>query len=187
VDITYYILKLLSWFGIVWDLRVPSSNIINKTAVLSPRIITQTSRYLANNDFEFKTVIAKLEAVKNEVIIHNTDTINNNKSIFKENEYFNRHVEKLYEEIVTICKMLESKLVMLDKLPLKLAEVIKNNVEHSISSLQKLSEKLSERLSDKISDQVSYQAVTHHLINTIHDIIHYLTFTNTTPTESTMS
>ncbi len=36
IDITYYILKMLSWFGIVWDIKVPSEEILHGTKNLSP-------------------------------------------------------------------------------------------------------------------------------------------------------
>jgi stearoyl-CoA desaturase (delta-9 desaturase) len=31
VDISYYVLSLLSWFGIVWDLRTPPEHIKART------------------------------------------------------------------------------------------------------------------------------------------------------------
>jgi stearoyl-CoA desaturase (delta-9 desaturase) len=33
IDITYYILKVLSWFGIVWDLKAPPARILKPEAI----------------------------------------------------------------------------------------------------------------------------------------------------------
>lgn len=35
VDITFYILRVLSWLGIVWDLRMPPENVLKATATTS--------------------------------------------------------------------------------------------------------------------------------------------------------
>jgi stearoyl-CoA desaturase (Delta-9 desaturase) len=34
VDITYYILKFLSWFHIVWDLRAPPAKLYEEAATV---------------------------------------------------------------------------------------------------------------------------------------------------------
>jgi hypothetical protein len=35
---SYYILKVLSWVGLVWDLRVPSLKVLNASRVSRPPI-----------------------------------------------------------------------------------------------------------------------------------------------------
>jgi stearoyl-CoA desaturase (delta-9 desaturase) len=38
IDMSYYILKVLSWVGLVWDLRVPSLKVLNASRVSRPPI-----------------------------------------------------------------------------------------------------------------------------------------------------
>jgi stearoyl-CoA desaturase (delta-9 desaturase) len=39
IDLTYYVLKLLSWSGIVWSLREPSARALAAAAPLAPKIV----------------------------------------------------------------------------------------------------------------------------------------------------
>jgi stearoyl-CoA desaturase (delta-9 desaturase) len=47
VDPTFYILKLLSWVGIVWDLKPPSAAVLRNEQRLSARVIHRAAEQLA--------------------------------------------------------------------------------------------------------------------------------------------
>src|SRR6185369_2998254 len=47
VDLTLYILKTLSYLGIVWDLHTPPQRILAKTSALDDAVITPSSGELA--------------------------------------------------------------------------------------------------------------------------------------------
>lgn len=47
IDPTYYILKVLSWFGIVWDLREPPPEVVRNEQRLGRRAVEKVARQLA--------------------------------------------------------------------------------------------------------------------------------------------
>jgi stearoyl-CoA desaturase (delta-9 desaturase) len=47
MDMTYYILIVLSWLGIVWDLKAPSEQILRNEQRLGSRVVRRTAEQLA--------------------------------------------------------------------------------------------------------------------------------------------
>ena len=47
VDPTYYILRALSWIGVVWDLKAPPASVLNNDHRLSARVIDRAAAQLA--------------------------------------------------------------------------------------------------------------------------------------------
>ena len=47
VDMTYYILKLLSWLGIVWDLKAPPEQVLRNEQRLGARVVNRAAEQLA--------------------------------------------------------------------------------------------------------------------------------------------
>jgi stearoyl-CoA desaturase (Delta-9 desaturase) len=48
-DPTYYILKLLSWVGLVWDLRTPPAEVVNNERRLGRKVVEQVAHQLAGS------------------------------------------------------------------------------------------------------------------------------------------
>jgi stearoyl-CoA desaturase (delta-9 desaturase) len=49
VDVTFYILQILSWLGIVWDLKKPPKKVLRNEQDLSSRVIRRTAEQLARH------------------------------------------------------------------------------------------------------------------------------------------
>ena len=47
IDMTFYILKALSWFGIVWDLKTPPEQVLRNEQRLGSRVINRAAEQLA--------------------------------------------------------------------------------------------------------------------------------------------
>ena len=47
VDITYYVLKVLSWLGLVWDMRAPPEHVIRGEQPLGRKVVERVARQLA--------------------------------------------------------------------------------------------------------------------------------------------
>jgi stearoyl-CoA desaturase (Delta-9 desaturase) len=47
IDISYYVLKVLSWFGIVWDLRAPPEAVVQGEERLGRKVIEKTAEQVA--------------------------------------------------------------------------------------------------------------------------------------------
>ena len=61
VDITYYLLKLLSWFGLVWDLKEPPAHVRDGQRKISPEIMERVAERLALT-FSVDAIAADLQA-----------------------------------------------------------------------------------------------------------------------------
>jgi stearoyl-CoA desaturase (delta-9 desaturase) len=48
-DLTYYILKMLSWFGIVWDLKTPPAAVLRNEHRLGSRVVNRAAAQLAES------------------------------------------------------------------------------------------------------------------------------------------
>jgi stearoyl-CoA desaturase (delta-9 desaturase) len=46
-DVTYYVLVILSWLGIVWDLKAPSEQVLRNEQRLGSRVVRRTAEQLA--------------------------------------------------------------------------------------------------------------------------------------------
>jgi stearoyl-CoA desaturase (delta-9 desaturase) len=49
IDLTYYILRALSWLGIVWDLQTPPDNVLRNEYRLGSRVISRAAEQLATH------------------------------------------------------------------------------------------------------------------------------------------
>jgi len=47
IDISYYILKVLSWFGIVWDLRAPPEEVVRNERRLGRKVVEKVAHQVA--------------------------------------------------------------------------------------------------------------------------------------------
>ncbi|MBR0785693.1 acyl-CoA desaturase [Bradyrhizobium iriomotense] len=47
VDVTYYVLKVLSWFGVVWNMKAPPELVLRNEQPLGSRVINRAARQLA--------------------------------------------------------------------------------------------------------------------------------------------
>lgn len=47
MDVTYYVLVVLSWLGIVWDLKAPSEQVLRNEQRLGSRVVRRTAEQLA--------------------------------------------------------------------------------------------------------------------------------------------
>ena len=47
IDVTYYVLTMLSWFGIVWDMKAPPEQVLRNEQPLGARVINRAARELA--------------------------------------------------------------------------------------------------------------------------------------------
>ena len=61
IDITYYVLRVLSWTGIVWDLRLPPEEILKGEQRLGRGVIEKVSRQLAAS-FPMERISAEVHA-----------------------------------------------------------------------------------------------------------------------------
>jgi len=55
IDVTYYILKVLSWFGIVWNMKSPPEQVLRNEQPLGARVINRAARELAGR-FDAQTL-----------------------------------------------------------------------------------------------------------------------------------
>ncbi|HUG39204.1 MAG TPA: acyl-CoA desaturase [Longimicrobiales bacterium] len=65
-DLTYYTLKVLSWFRIVWDLRSPPEEIVNNERRLGRRVVEQVALQLAET-FPIERMAAQVQAAWDQV------------------------------------------------------------------------------------------------------------------------
>jgi len=63
VDATYYILKALSWFGIVWDLKSPPSQVLTNEQRLGSRIVQRAAAQLVEQFNAERITLAIMAAV----------------------------------------------------------------------------------------------------------------------------
>ena len=61
VDPTFYILKLLSWLGVVWDLKTPPQAVLRNEQRLGSRVIDKAAADLVAT-FNIETIAASLSA-----------------------------------------------------------------------------------------------------------------------------
>jgi stearoyl-CoA desaturase (Delta-9 desaturase) len=66
-DPTFYILKTLSWLGIVWDMKTPPEPVLRNEQRLSARVINRAAEQLAAR-FNYERIAAAIEAT-----LHGTD------------------------------------------------------------------------------------------------------------------
>jgi stearoyl-CoA desaturase (delta-9 desaturase) len=57
-DMTYYILKVLSWFGLVWDLQTPPESVLRNEKRTTNAIIERTAVHLVSG-FSVETLVAQ--------------------------------------------------------------------------------------------------------------------------------
>lgn len=65
MDPTFYILKALSWAGLVWGMKAPSEMVLRNEQPLGSRVIDRAARQLAasfNTEWIAGTVAARLES-----------------------------------------------------------------------------------------------------------------------------
>jgi stearoyl-CoA desaturase (delta-9 desaturase) len=55
IDVTYYILKVLSWFGVVWNMKTPPEQVLRNEQPLGARVIHRAGRELAGR-FDAQTL-----------------------------------------------------------------------------------------------------------------------------------
>ncbi len=60
VDISFYVLKAMSWVGLVWDLREPPRNVVEGEARLGRKVIEKVAEDWAE-DFSLDAVVARLQ------------------------------------------------------------------------------------------------------------------------------
>ena len=65
VDISYYMLKALSWTGLVWDLRAPPASVLAGDRRLGRKVIEQVAREVADG-FSAESLARELRAVWNQ-------------------------------------------------------------------------------------------------------------------------
>jgi stearoyl-CoA desaturase (Delta-9 desaturase) len=65
-DLTYYTLKVLSWFRIVWDLRSPPEEIVNNERKLGRRVVEQVAHQMAET-FPIERMAAQVRAAWDQV------------------------------------------------------------------------------------------------------------------------
>ena len=59
IDISYYILKVMSWFGLVWDLRSPPDEVIRGVSPIGRKVIDKVATELAGS-FSVETIAARV-------------------------------------------------------------------------------------------------------------------------------
>jgi stearoyl-CoA desaturase (delta-9 desaturase) len=65
IDITFYVLKVLSWLGIVWDLRSPPPEVVRNEQRLGRRTVEKVARQLAAS-FSIETISEQIRAAWHE-------------------------------------------------------------------------------------------------------------------------
>ncbi|HUE77904.1 MAG TPA: acyl-CoA desaturase [Longimicrobiales bacterium] len=65
-DLTYYTLKVLSWFTIVWDLRSPPEEIVNNERRLGRKVVEQVAHQMAES-FPVERMAAQVRAAWDQV------------------------------------------------------------------------------------------------------------------------
>jgi stearoyl-CoA desaturase (delta-9 desaturase) len=65
-DPTYYLLKALSWLGLVWDLRSPPEDLVNNERRLGRRVVEQVALQLAET-FPIDRIAAQVGAARDQV------------------------------------------------------------------------------------------------------------------------
>ncbi|HSH46720.1 MAG TPA: fatty acid desaturase [Longimicrobiales bacterium] len=65
-DVTYYTLKVLSWFRIVWDLRSPPEEIVNNERRLGRKVVEQVAHQLAES-FPVDRMAAQVQAAWDQI------------------------------------------------------------------------------------------------------------------------
>lgn len=66
LDPTYYILKVLSWIGLVWDLRSPPEDLVNNERRLGRRVVEQVALQLAET-FPVERIAAQVRVAWDQV------------------------------------------------------------------------------------------------------------------------
>ena len=62
IDISYYILKLLSWVGLIWDLRLPPKHVINNPNCISKKAKTMSMSLIAES-IDYQKIVKFCESV----------------------------------------------------------------------------------------------------------------------------
>ena len=65
-DLTYYVLKVLSWFRIVWDLRSPPEEVVNNERRLGRKVVEQVAHSLAET-FPIERIAAQVHEAWDQV------------------------------------------------------------------------------------------------------------------------
>lgn len=63
IDVTYYILKVLSWLGVVWDLKSPSSQVLKNDQRLGSRVVQRAAGQLVEHFNTERIALAIIAAV----------------------------------------------------------------------------------------------------------------------------
>ncbi len=67
IDITYYILKMMSWVGLVWDLREPPAAIVRGESPVGRKVVEKVAQDLASS-ISVEAIVARVKESWNESI-----------------------------------------------------------------------------------------------------------------------
>jgi len=65
IDLTYYILRMLSWVGLVWDLKTPPPHVVRNEQRLGARVVNRAAAQLAAHFNTERIAIALTAALEN--------------------------------------------------------------------------------------------------------------------------
>jgi len=141
IDLTYYSLKFLSLFGVVWDIKVPPKEVREDIKPVSPGARIRSQALVSHN-------VADLPQISNNLLGF-TQQLNQQSCL--DAKYNSEDLRVNTQSFIT---SLSKNIPQLKKLPPKLAENVKNHISQAIFALHALLEAINSGSKDKISNIV---------------------------------
>jgi len=127
IDITFYVLKLLSWLGIVWDLKEPPAKLIHNPHFMTSRAVSMSTA-LVNNTLKLAEVKQQCESIAQAASRNETQGVD--------------------ETLRQLILRLESLSLKAQELPPSLANLVQQRISHFVSQGKNVLNQSKERLSE---------------------------------------
>ncbi len=138
IDITYYGLKMLSWLGIVWDLKVPSKEVMYGTKGISPGAQARSKELIKSASIDLTKLAVNLSELIQEM-----------KKSFDSIEASRKsHIQSL---ATNIKQFITSNTQSLKKLPPKLRSLVNDYMAGADRALQLTLDALSTATKEKVN------------------------------------
>ncbi len=141
IDISYYVLRVLSWTGIVWDLRVPPASVVAGEERLGRRIVEQVAREIADT-FPTETLAQELQVAWNQ----RPGLVELRTRWQRTKDGASAHIQKRREEVLAqLTELHLTELPSIDELRSRIAEQYSDS-----PSLDEIAERARELILDKV-------------------------------------
>ena len=157
IDLTYYVLKLLSKLGLIWDLKVPSAAIMRGTKQVTPNIRIRSQKLLEASD-------SNLLQISNSLFEFTTELKQAKRNVLSSQHQL--QARQLLESLNRSSQALKT-------LPPKLYAMVKHETQQTIISLEVLISALNSSLQENINSAAAklenallqLQGLIHEFVN----------------------